>query len=106
MFQLGAALSLSIGQTIFLTQLKASAQVLTPSIPYDVLINAGAYNLRRLAESEELYDLLRQVYKNALHATYIFLIVAAGMALLTTLVIEHKNIKKIGKEREQARAKA
>ncbi|RYP77943.1 hypothetical protein DL771_000802 [Monosporascus sp. 5C6A] len=104
MFQLGAALSLSIGQTIFLSQLKASAQILTPSIPVEILIDAGAYSLRSLAKSESLYNLLRQVYMNALHDTYIFPIVAASVALLTTLVIEHKNIKKIGNEREQSPA--
>ncbi|XDG01573.1 hypothetical protein ABKA04_001188 [Annulohypoxylon sp. FPYF3050] len=101
MFQFGAALSLSVGQTIFLNQLKASAAVLTPSIPDNVLINAGAYNLRNLANSDELYDLLRQVYMNALHNTYVFPIVTAGLALLTTLAVEHKNIKQISKEREQ-----
>lgn len=100
-----SALSLSIGQTIFLNQLKASAQDLTPSIPDTVLINAGAYNLRSLTESEDMYNLLRQVYMNALHNTYIFPIVAAGAALLATLAIENKNIKTIGREREQASAK-
>lgn len=43
---------------------------------------------------------------NALNKTYIFPIVAAGVALLTTFAVEHKNIKHIEKEREAARTKA
>lgn len=102
LFQFGAALSLSIGQTIFLNQIKASAHVLTPSIPDTVIISAGAYNLRGLTDDDEVYNLLRQVYMNALNRTYIFPIVAAGVALLTTLAVEHKNIKKIEKQRGEA----
>ncbi|KAH8759347.1 major facilitator superfamily domain-containing protein [Diaporthe sp. PMI_573] len=106
MFQLGAALSLSIGQTIFLNQLNASARAITPSISGEALIHAGASNLRVLAGSEELYNQLRQVYMIALRNTYIFPIVAAGVALLMTFGIENKNIKYIGREREQALSKA
>ncbi|KAI1312742.1 efflux pump antibiotic resistance protein [Xylaria venustula] len=102
LFQLGGALSLSIGQTIFLSQLKASAEHLTPSIPYYVLTQAGAYNLRGIAGSQAIYDLIRHVYMNALHDTYIFPVVVTGVALLTTFALEHKNIKKISEEREQA----
>ncbi|RYP80357.1 hypothetical protein DL769_002506 [Monosporascus sp. CRB-8-3] len=101
-FQLGSALGLAIAQSIFLNQLRTSAQTLTPTIPSEVLVNAGAYDLRSLAQTEEIYTLLRQVYMNALHDTYIFPIVACGLAFLTTLALEHKNIKKIGKERERA----
>jgi hypothetical protein len=42
----------------------------------------------------------------ALRNTYIFPIVAAGVALLMTFGIENKNIKYIGREREQALSKA
>lgn len=98
-----SALSLSIGQTIFLNGLGGSAHALTPSIADDTLIKAGANNLRSLAKDQEVYELLRQVYANALHDTYIFPVAVAGMALLAALAIEHKNIKTIGKEREKAR---
>ncbi|ETS73853.1 hypothetical protein PFICI_14799 [Pestalotiopsis fici W106-1] len=104
MFQLGAALSLSIGQTVFINQLKTYGQALTPTIPGEVLVRAGAYNLRALAGSEQIYNQLRQVYMNALHDTYILPITASGLALLVSFAIEHKNIKKISKEREQSRA--
>ncbi|KAF3001067.1 hypothetical protein E8E14_000043 [Neopestalotiopsis sp. 37M] len=103
MFQLGAALSLSIGQTVFINQLKVYATALTPSIPGEVIINAGAYNLRALAVSDQIYGQLRQVYMSALHDTYIFPISAAGIALLISFAIEHKNIKIIGEEREKLR---
>lgn len=53
-----------------------------------------------------MYNLLRQVYMSALHDTYIFPIVTAGMALLMTFAVEHKNIKKIDKEREETRNQA
>lgn len=71
-----------------------------------MIISAGAYNLRGLTDSDDLYDLLRQVYMNALNKTYIFPIVAAGVALLTTFAVEHKNIKKVEKQREEARTEA
>lgn len=101
MFQFGSALSLSIGQTIFLNRLKSTAHVLTPTISESAIVSAGAYNLRGLAGSEEMYHLLRQVYMSALHDTYVFPVVAAGVALLMTFAVEHKNIKKIDKEREE-----
>ncbi|KAI1169477.1 MFS general substrate transporter [Nemania sp. FL0916] len=104
MFQLGAAISLSIAQTVFLNKLMDSAKRLTPSIPAAVLVNAGAYDLRRLAQSDELYDRLRQVYMNALHDTYIFPIVATGVAFLLAFAIENKNIKRISRQREEAQA--
>ncbi|KAK4220328.1 hypothetical protein QBC37DRAFT_436144 [Rhypophila decipiens] len=101
MFQLGAALSLSIGQTIFLSRLKASAQIRTPSISSGDLISSGASHLTRLAGgSEEFYNSLRQVYMDALHDTYIFPIVVTGVALIITIIVENKNIKKVAKDRE------
>ncbi|KAI1815752.1 major facilitator superfamily domain-containing protein [Poronia punctata] len=101
MFQLGGALSLSISQTIFLNSLQASDQALTPSVPYEVLVRAGAYNLRSIAPSDEIYNRLRQVYLDALHDTYIFPIVVAGLALLLTFAIENKNLRKVSAERKQ-----
>lgn len=38
---------------------------------------------------------------NALHTTYIFPIAVSGVALLMAFGIENKNIKYIGKERDQ-----
>ncbi|KAJ4422061.1 hypothetical protein N0V82_003251 [Gnomoniopsis sp. IMI 355080] len=100
------ALSLSIGQTIFLNRLKAAAKVLTPSIPDSVIVNAGAYNLKALASTDEIYNQLRQVYMDALHSTYIFPLGVAGVALLVTFAIEHKNIKTIEKERQKAQTES
>ncbi|KAI1200963.1 hypothetical protein F5X97DRAFT_66267 [Nemania serpens] len=99
MFQLGS-------QTIFLNRLKISAKVLTPSVPYEVTVQAGDYNLRGIATSDQVYDQLRQVYINALHSTYIFPAVVAGLALLTSLAIENKNIKVISREREEGKPNA
>ncbi|KAK9416944.1 putative Major facilitator superfamily (MFS) profile domain-containing protein [Seiridium unicorne] len=100
MFQLGASISLSIGQTIFLNTLKSSAQQIVPSIPYSLLVSAGAYDLRKITGSDALYELVRRVYIRALHDTYIYPIVAAGVALLTTLALENKSLKVIQQERE------
>jgi hypothetical protein len=41
---------------------------------------------------------------DALHDNYIYPLAACGVALLMTFAMENKNIKTIGKEREQARA--
>lgn len=101
-----SALGLSIGETIFLNQLKASARALTPSIPYSAIINAGAYKLRKLADSDELYKLLQQVYMDSLHNTYILPLVVTGLACLTTFAVERKNIKKLDEEREREREDA
>lgn len=55
-----------------------------------------------LVGSEELYNQLRQVHMNTVHNTYCFPMTAAGVTLITPFDIEYKNIKYIGKEREQA----
>ncbi|KAI0896139.1 hypothetical protein F4806DRAFT_52322 [Annulohypoxylon nitens] len=103
MFQLGAAISLSIGQTIFLNELKASARALVPSIPYSALVSAGAYNLHGIFGDDEdgVYDLVRRVYMNALHSTYIYPLAAAGVALIATLALENKNLKSVEMERKK-----
>lgn len=74
-----------------------------PSIPYNALVSAGAYNLRSLpgADEDAMYDLVRRVYMNALHSTYIYPIVAAGAALITTLALENKNLKNVEMDRKK-----
>lgn len=96
-------MSLSIGQTISINELKASAQSLVPYIPYNVLVSAGAYNLRGLfgTSDDGMYDLVRRVYMNALHSTYIYPVTAAGVALITTLALENKNLEHVESERKR-----
>lgn len=83
-----------------MSRLKASAESLTPSIPYSAIQSAGAYGLHSLTGSDETYNLLRQVYMNAVHSTYILPLVVTGLAFLTTFAIEHRNIRKVDKERQ------
>jgi uncharacterized membrane protein YebE (DUF533 family) len=93
---------LSIGQTIFLNELKASAHTLVPFVPYEAIVSTGAYNLHSLTEGADdgLYILLRRVYMRALHKTYIYPLAIAGVALLATLAIENKNLKQIEEARK------
>jgi hypothetical protein len=85
--------------------MRSTAYTLTPSTPPDAIIHAGAYNLPSLGpEGAKLYIVLQEVYMRALHKTFIFPIVATGVALLATFGFENKNIETIGKKREAQRS--
>lgn len=74
-----------------------------PSIPYSALVSAGAYNLRGIFGDDEdgEYDLVRRVYMNALHSTYIYPLAAVCVALIATLALENKNLKNVEMERKK-----
>lgn len=85
---------------------KASAGVLTPSIPYSTIRSADCIQPspgHSLADSDKTYNLLRQIYTDTVHNTYFLPLVVTGLAFMTTLAIEYKNIRKMDKERERNR---
>ncbi|KAF2475927.1 MFS general substrate transporter [Lindgomyces ingoldianus] len=99
-FQLGGSLSLCIAQTIFLNRLTAEVTQKLPKMSPKLVIAAGAYNLRALAQTPEALVLLREAYRDAIRDVFIFALVAGGLALLFSLGFEHRNVKAVAKDRE------
>ncbi|KUJ10943.1 MFS general substrate transporter [Mollisia scopiformis] len=98
-FQLGAAISLSIGQNIFLNKLIEVVPQKTPSIPVSAVVAAGAYDLRSLAPTPALLHLLREAYALAIRDPLIYAVTAACLGLVFACGMEHKNIKAVEQSR-------
>ncbi|KAK7190343.1 hypothetical protein DPSP01_006165 [Paraphaeosphaeria sporulosa] len=102
-FQLGAALSLSISQTLFVNRLTAEIKMKTPEIPPAVVISAGASNLPLIAPTPKALLLLREAYANAVQHVFIYALSAACVGLLATFGFEHYNLKKVAEGRKAAK---
>lgn len=100
-FQLGGALSLCISQTIFLNTLVSQVNQKVPEIPVAMVVAAGAHNLRSVANSPRTLVLLQDSYRSAVRDVFIFSLAASGLALLLSLGFEHRNVKRVAKERQE-----
>ena len=65
------------------------------------VIAAGAYDLSRLTSSIETLKSIKQAYANAVDDTVIFALSSVCVAFLFTLGIEHRNVKKAAKDRDE-----
>ncbi|KAF2682030.1 MFS general substrate transporter [Lentithecium fluviatile CBS 122367] len=101
-FQLGAALSLSISQTLFINKLRLEVQMKTPAIPPDMVISAGASNLPLLVQSPDTLLRLREAYTNSVRHVFIFALAAACCGFTFSFGFEHRNVKKVAAERKAA----
>lgn len=75
----------------------------TPLSPAAV-VAAGAYDLPGLAGSAESLRLLRNAYSDSVKDTLIYALASVCIAVVCTLGMEHRNVKKAAKEREEASA--
>jgi hypothetical protein len=69
------------------------------------VVAAGAYDLSGLAGSAEVLRLLRNAYAESVKDTLIYALASVCIAFLCTLGIEHRNVKKSAKEREDVVAR-
>ena len=83
---LGGSLSISIVQTIFLQGLRQNIPVYAPDVDTEVIIGAGATDVSRLVNPDQVEGLL-YAYNLSIVNAFIFAIAAAGIAFLCSLVV-------------------
>jgi hypothetical protein len=64
------------------------------------IIDAGANGLLATTESPTELLMLKATYMEAIQIVFILLLVAIGLAFLTSFGFEHKNIKRIEEEQK------
>lgn len=96
-----SALSLCIGQNIFLNRLTSEVRTHIPEISPQSVIAAGAGNLTGVTTSSEMLHRLREAYMIAIRQAFIFAAVSVAMSLLFALFMEHKNVKVEAKKRKE-----
>ncbi|KAH8651556.1 efflux pump antibiotic resistance protein [Tricladium varicosporioides] len=96
--QLGAAVSLSISQTIFLNKLIAVVPRKTLEVSPLAVVRAGASGLPTLTNDPLILRLLREAYAIAIRNTMIFALAVAMVALIFACGIENKSVKAQAKE--------
>jgi hypothetical protein len=98
-FQLGGAVSLCISQAIFLNSLSSELGSKLSTVSVQATIKAGAATLPALVHSPGEMYMLRLAYQGAIRDVSIFLLVAGGLAFLAAFGFEHKNVRKVEKQR-------
>ncbi|KAF2726752.1 efflux pump antibiotic resistance protein [Polyplosphaeria fusca] len=99
-YQLGAAIGLSVGQTIFLNKLGSEVRARIPSIRPQTVIAAGALDLSRLAPDPETLRLLRGAYAVAIRTSFIFALAVVCLAFVFSFGPENLNVKAIAQKRK------
>lgn len=89
---LGGAISISIAQNIFSNALVRELPIHAPGIDPRIVVAAGATHIRQVVPPALLAGVL-QAYNNALAQAYILAIATAGLATISSLLFEWKNIK-------------
>ncbi|KAH8654969.1 major facilitator superfamily domain-containing protein [Tricladium varicosporioides] len=99
--QLGAAISVSAGQTIFVNSLVSEVQKRTPGIsPADVLA-IGATNIGSLSTSAAIVRNIRDAYSSATTKTLTLALVAVCVTVPLAMLMEWKNLKKVAAGRQE-----
>jgi len=96
-FQLGGAVSLCVAQALFIGKLETNGDF--PEESPTVMSDAGAYGSPGLSASWKYTLSLGLAYQAASRAVFMFLLVASALAFLISFGFEHKNLKKVEKER-------
>jgi hypothetical protein len=90
---LGGAVFVSVGNNILQNALlSASRNNMLPGVDVQAVIDAGASAFRDIVPAEELPALL-EVYNDALHKVFIAAIPMAGLAVVSCLFLEWRNVK-------------
>lgn len=98
-FQLGGAVSLCISQALFLARLASEFDAGSANLLVHNSTRAGTSNVHGLIPSSASHG-LRWAYQHAIRDVSVFLLVATGLACLSSLGFEHKNVRKVEKELE------
>ena len=88
------AIAIAVGQSILVTTLSQELPKLTPAIPAEVVIKAGASNLSKITNSSTALALLRIAYDRAIHNVLIYSLAAICTALPFALGMQWLNVKK------------
>ncbi|KAH7081063.1 major facilitator superfamily domain-containing protein [Paraphoma chrysanthemicola] len=99
-FQLGGAISLCISQTLFIDRLAGNVNSELHGVAIEAIVDAGAFNLQSLVSSQAQLRALRLSYRDAIRDVFVLLLVASGLALIAALGFEHKNVRKVERERK------
>ena len=96
---LGGALFIAISQTVFQNGLISAIQVEVPGLPPDLLLHAGATQIRNVLASVRQSDKLREAliaYVKGLTDCYYITVACALVALISACCLEWKSVKKGG----------
>ncbi|KND94612.1 putative HC-toxin efflux carrier TOXA [Tolypocladium ophioglossoides CBS 100239] len=105
-YQLGGAVSISMGQTITITTLLDLVERRLPGLSPRMVITAGAANLPALAPTPDALDVLRGNWNTAIARTMILATVLLGAAVPFTLGMEWLNAVRVAEQRVAEQRKA
>ncbi|KAI1074868.1 MFS general substrate transporter [Whalleya microplaca] len=101
-YQLGGAVSISVGQTITITSLLALLPQRLPEVSPEMVITLGAANLPKLAPTPEALTVLKEIWNIAVARTMILGATVVGAAVPFTMGMEWLNAVKVAEERKKA----
>jgi hypothetical protein len=90
--QLGGALFIAVGQSVFQNKLFPQMQAIDPSLTSIQIISAGATGLKTLVPVDRLNDVL-VAYAKSLNATFEVAIAMAALGAVMACFVEWKSIK-------------
>ncbi|MCJ1376700.1 hypothetical protein MMC20_007945 [Loxospora ochrophaea] len=99
--QLGGAVAIPIGETIFLNDLLREVFSRTNAIPAQAIITAGATNLNELTNNPDVLLDLRIAYSKAVVDTIYFALATTILPIVFAVSMEWKNVKKVSEQRAQ-----
>lgn len=104
-YQMGGAISISLGQTITLSTLIDLVPERLPDVPVQSVVDAGAANLASLGLSPTGLSTLQDIWNVAIVRTMILATAVVGAAVPFTLGMERLNANKIAAKRKEAAAR-
>ncbi|MCJ1404233.1 hypothetical protein MMC11_007458 [Xylographa trunciseda] len=101
--QLGGAIAIPIGETIFVNTLIARVSQNTHAVSPATVLAAGAANLAQIAPSPAVRRALQLSYSDAVTSTLYLALASTVLALFCASGMEWKSIKRVAEAREEAR---
>jgi hypothetical protein len=89
---LGGAISISIAQNIFANTLVREVPKYAPGVDPQVLLQAGATNIRHVVPAEMLEGVL-WAYNKAVTSSYVLAIACGGLAAVSSVMFEWRSVK-------------
>jgi hypothetical protein len=89
---LGGALFISVAQNVFQNQLIKNLHSVVPDLPINIVLNAGATQLKNAVPQSFLHGVLN-AYNGALTQTWYVSVAMSALSLVGALAIEWKSMK-------------
>ncbi|KAH6669840.1 efflux pump antibiotic resistance protein [Halenospora varia] len=99
--QLGAAIAIAIGQSIFISGLADEISSRTKAISPGVVLGVGPTALRLLAETPAVLRALQDAYASAISRTMYFSLATACVALPFACGMQWLNVQKVAKQKAE-----